>query len=72
MLPAVRAFHALRPLSPAEVAAIWPLVVLRGAVLVVSGEHQVQLDGGDNAYAADGIDREWRDLRAGGLGAERR
>jgi len=60
VLPAVRAFHALRPLSPAEVAAIWPLVVLRAAVLVVSGEHQVQLDGGDNAYAASGIEREWR------------
>ena len=52
VLPAIRAFHELRPLSPAEVAAIWPLVVLRGAVLVVSGEHQVQLDGGENAYAA--------------------
>ena len=60
VLPAVRAFHALRPLSPAEVAALWPLVVLRAAVLVVSGEHQVQLDGGDNAYAASGIEREWR------------
>ncbi|KQM81223.1 aminotransferase [Agromyces sp. Leaf222] len=60
VLPAIRAFHALRPLSSAEVAAIWPLVVVRGAVLVVSGEHQVQLDGGANAYAADGIEREWR------------
>jgi 4-aminobutyrate aminotransferase-like enzyme/Ser/Thr protein kinase RdoA (MazF antagonist) len=60
VLPAIRAFHALRPLSPEEVAAIWPIVVLRGAVLVVSGEHQVQLDGGGNAYAASGIDREWR------------
>ena len=60
VLPAIRAFHGLRPLSSAEVAAIWPLVVLRGAVLVVSGEHQVQLDGGENAYAASGIEREWR------------
>ncbi|MFF2371559.1 aminotransferase [Agromyces sp. NPDC058110] len=60
VLPAIRAFHALRPLSLAEVAAVWPLVVVRGAVLVVSGEHQVQLDGGENAYAADGIEREWR------------
>ncbi|HZW41832.1 MAG TPA: aminotransferase, partial [Agromyces sp.] len=63
VLPAVRAFHALRPLSPAEVAAIWPLVVLRAAVLVVSGEHQVQLDGGTNVYAASGIEREWRVFR---------
>ncbi|MGI9822254.1 aminotransferase [Agromyces sp. Marseille-Q5079] len=60
VLPAMRAFHALRPLSSAEVAAVWPLVVVRGAVLVVSGEHQVQLDGGENAYAADGLEREWR------------
>lgn len=60
VLPAVRAFHALRPLSPAEVAALWPLVVLRGAVLVVSGEQQVQIDGGANAYAAAGVEREWR------------
>lgn len=60
VLPAVRAFHEHRPLSPAEIAAVWPLVVLRGAVLVVSGEHQVQLDGGANAYAASGVEREWR------------
>ncbi|MFE6965448.1 aminotransferase class III-fold pyridoxal phosphate-dependent enzyme [Agromyces sp. NPDC057679] len=60
VLPAVRAFHELRPLAPAELAALWPLVVLRGAVLVVSGEHQVQLDGGANAYAEAGLDREWR------------
>lgn len=60
VLPAIRAFHELRPLVAAEVAAIWPLVVLRGAALVVSGEHQVQLDGGANAYAEAGIDREWR------------
>jgi len=60
VLPAVRAFHALRPLSVAEVRALWPLVVLRGAVLVVSGEQQVQIDGGANAYAAEGLAREWR------------
>ncbi|WP_400996872.1 aminotransferase [Agromyces sp. GXQ0307] len=60
VLPAVRAFHALRPLAAAEVRALWPLVVLRGAVLVVSGEQQVQIDGGANAYAAEGVEREWR------------
>lgn len=60
VLPAVRAFHELRPLAPAELAALWPLVVLRGAVLVVSGEHQVQLDGGSNAYAEAALAREWR------------
>ncbi|WP_438853839.1 aminotransferase class III-fold pyridoxal phosphate-dependent enzyme [Agromyces sp. M3QZ16-3] len=60
VLPAVRAFHAQRALSAAEVRALWPLVVLRGAVLVVSGEQQVQIDGGANAYAAEGVEREWR------------
>lgn len=60
VLPAVRALHTLRPLSPAEVRALWPLVVLRGAVLVVSGEQQVQIDGGANYYAAAGVEREWR------------
>lgn len=59
VLPAVRAFHENRPLSRAEVCALWPLVVLRGAVLVVSGEHQVAVDS-DNQYAAAGIEREWR------------
>jgi 4-aminobutyrate aminotransferase-like enzyme/Ser/Thr protein kinase RdoA (MazF antagonist) len=59
VLPAVRAYHSLRPLSDAEVEAIWPLVVLRAAVLVVSGSHQVALDG-DNAYAETRLVREWR------------
>ncbi|MGN8553159.1 UNVERIFIED_CONTAM: aminotransferase [Microbacterium sp. SLM126] len=59
VLPAVREFHRRRPLSPAEIRALWPLVVLRGAVLVVSGEHQLTVDA-ENEYAAAGIDREWR------------
>lgn len=59
VLPAVRAYHSLRPLSGAEVDAIWPLVVLRAAVLVVSGCHQVALDG-DNDYAETRLVREWR------------
>ena len=59
VLPAVRAFHRARPLSAEEVSALWPLVVLRGATLVVSGRHQAALDG-DNDYVQDGLDREWR------------
>ena len=59
VLPAVRAYHSLRPLSEAEAEAIWPLVVLRAAVLVVSGCHQVAVDG-DNAYAETRLVREWR------------
>ncbi|WP_327747655.1 aminotransferase [Streptomyces europaeiscabiei] len=59
VLPAVRAFHAVRPLSPEEAEAVWPLVVLRAAVLVSSGRHQAAVDG-DNAYARAALDREWR------------
>lgn len=59
VLPAVRAFHAVRPLSPEEAAAVWPLVVLRAAVLVASGRHQAAVDE-DNSYAKDALDHEWR------------
>ncbi|MER1996203.1 MAG: aminotransferase [Arthrobacter sp.] len=58
VLPMIRAFHAQAPLSEAEVRALWPLIVLRGAVLAVSGEHQVTIDAG-NDYASDALDREW-------------
>jgi 4-aminobutyrate aminotransferase-like enzyme/Ser/Thr protein kinase RdoA (MazF antagonist) len=59
VLPAVRAFHAVRPLSPEEAEAVWPLVVLRAAVLVASGRHQAAVDE-DNGYAKSALDREWR------------
>lgn len=59
VLPAVRAFHAVRPLSPEEAEAVWPLVVLRAAVLVASGRHQAAVDE-DNLYAKAALDREWR------------
>ena len=44
VLPAVRAFHAVVPLTDDDLEALWPLIVLRGAVLVASGEHQALLD----------------------------
>ena len=53
VLPAVRAFHERVRLDDAEIAALWPLVVLRGAVLVVSGHSQITIDP-ENAYAASG------------------
>jgi 4-aminobutyrate aminotransferase-like enzyme/Ser/Thr protein kinase RdoA (MazF antagonist) len=59
ILPAVRAFHAIRPLSPAEVDALWPLLVLRTAVLIVSGAQQATLDP-DNPYLTDQSGGEWR------------
>ncbi|MBF4561288.1 aminotransferase [Microbacterium sp. VKM Ac-2870] len=60
-LPAIRAFHALRPLSDAEIDALWALVTLRGCVLVLSGRHQVRLDE-QNTYADVALDREFRIL----------
>ncbi len=57
-LPAIAAFDAVRPLGPAEVEALWPLVVLRAAVLVVSGIHQASIDA-DNEYATGALDYEW-------------
>lgn len=59
ILPAVRAFDRVRPVSDDELSALWPLIVLRAAALMVSGRHQACVDGG-NAYAAANLDREWR------------
>ena len=59
ILPAVRAFHAIRPLTTAEVDALWPLLVLRTAVLIVSGAQQASLDP-DNPYLAKQSGGEWR------------
>lgn len=59
ILPSLRAFHARRPLTSDEIAAVWPLVVLRGVVLVLSGRAQVRIDDA-NDYAASALDREYR------------
>ncbi|WP_285116008.1 aminotransferase [Leifsonia sp. fls2-241-R2A-40a] len=58
VLEVIDAFHAESPLEDADLAALWPLVVLRGAVLVVSGEQQVTLDA-DNTYADENRAHEW-------------
>lgn len=60
-LQAIRAFHRERPLTGDEVQALWPLVLLRGAVLVVSGWQQVAVDP-DNEYARMAREHEWRIL----------
>ena len=57
ILPAVRAFHAVRPLSPVEAAALWPMLVLRSVVLIVSGAQQAVLDP-DNDYLTEQADAE--------------
>ncbi len=59
VLPAVRAFHEVRPLTSAEVDALWPLLVLRTAVLIVSGAQQAGIDP-DNDYVTEQSDGEWR------------
>ncbi|NVN49700.1 aminotransferase [Mycolicibacterium hippocampi] len=59
VLPAIRAFHAVRPLSIAEADALWPLLVLRTAVLIVSGAQQATLDP-DNEYITEQTDAEYR------------
>lgn len=59
VLPAVRAFNRIRPLTDAEAEALWPLLVLRTAVLLVSGAQQVELDPG-NSYLTDQADEERR------------
>ena len=55
----MRAFHEVVPLDDADIAALWPLVVLRGATLVTSGEHQAALDP-DNESATEPLESEWR------------
>ncbi|SCX44329.1 4-aminobutyrate aminotransferase [Klenkia marina] len=61
-LRAAAAFHQVRPLSEDEADALWPLVALRGAVLVASGYQQTSLDGDANAYAIEGLEQERRIL----------
>lgn len=57
-LPLIAAFHEVRPLTAAEIDALWPLVVVRAAVLVVSGNHQAAIDA-DNDYATGALENEW-------------
>jgi 4-aminobutyrate aminotransferase-like enzyme/Ser/Thr protein kinase RdoA (MazF antagonist) len=60
-LPAIRAFQARRPISSEEADALWPLVVLRGAVLVLSSRDQLRSDS-DNAYTRERTAGEHRIL----------
>jgi 4-aminobutyrate aminotransferase-like enzyme/Ser/Thr protein kinase RdoA (MazF antagonist) len=59
ILPGIKAFHAIRPLSAAEADALWPLLVLRTAVLIVSGAQQAALDP-DNDYVTNQSEDEVR------------
>ncbi len=53
-LDTVAAFHADAPLTRDEALAVWPLVVLRAALLVASGWRQLAIDG-DNDYARERV-----------------
>ncbi|HWD70023.1 MAG TPA: aminotransferase [Solirubrobacteraceae bacterium] len=57
LLPAIEAFHELRGLAEQELAALWPLVVIRSAVLAVSSHQQIALDG-DRTHASVGLEHE--------------
>ena len=62
ILPAVQAYHAVNPLTHEELLALWPLIVARAAVLVLSGEQQVSIDPG-NDYSRDNLTHEWEIFR---------
>lgn len=54
---AVSAYDRVRPLGDPEVAALWPLVVVRAATLVASAHHVLATDPG-NEYAAGNLEHE--------------
>jgi Ser/Thr protein kinase RdoA (MazF antagonist) len=58
-LPLIAAFHHERPLRAEEITALWPLVVLRAATLVVSGNQQAAIDA-ENDYATSALELEWQ------------
>ncbi|MBB4066386.1 aminotransferase [Gellertiella hungarica] len=57
ILPCIRAFHAIHPLTEAEARALWPLIVARAAILAASGEMQLSIDP-DNTYVQDNLAHE--------------
>lgn len=58
ILPAIRAYQAHNPLTEAELRALWPLVLNRAAVLVLSSAQQLAVDPG-NQYTRDNVAHEW-------------
>lgn len=54
----VAGFHAITPLTEAELAAVWPLVAARASVLAVSVEDILAADP-DNAYAREEQPLDW-------------
>lgn len=62
ILPAVQAYHRVNPLTHAELQALWPLVVARAAVLVLSSAQQLSLDP-HNPYVLNNVEHEWEIFR---------
>ncbi|MDH0745798.1 aminotransferase [Pseudomonas sp. GD03842] len=58
ILQAIRAYHAINPLLSEELKALWPLIVARAAVLVLSSEQQASIEP-DNAYIQANLASEW-------------
>ncbi|RRV03919.1 aminotransferase [Pseudomonas sp. v388] len=58
VLPAVRAYHRINPLHKEELQALWPLIVARSAVLVLSAEQQASVEP-ENAYIQANLAGEW-------------
>lgn len=58
LLPAIQACHAVTPLQREELEVLWPLIVARAAVLVLSSEQQQRLDP-DNVYLKKNAEHEW-------------
>ncbi|MCS3415842.1 4-aminobutyrate aminotransferase-like enzyme/Ser/Thr protein kinase RdoA (MazF antagonist) [Pseudomonas sp. BIGb0450] len=58
ILPAIQACHAITALQHEELQVLWPLIVARAAVLVLSSEQQQRLDP-DNTYLLKNAEHEW-------------
>ncbi|MFJ4163942.1 aminotransferase [Microbacterium sp. NPDC089698] len=54
----VRGFASEVDVSDEELAALWPMMILRGAVLAASGWSQLRIDPG-NEYARERVEHEW-------------
>lgn len=59
ILPAVKAYHEVYPLTEEELRALWPLVVARAVILVASSEQQISIDP-ENDYVRGNLELERR------------
>jgi 4-aminobutyrate aminotransferase-like enzyme/Ser/Thr protein kinase RdoA (MazF antagonist) len=59
----LRGYHDVYPLTPDEVAALWPLVIARAASNVASSEHQARLEPDDD-YVQRSVRDDWHNWRA--------